>query len=175
MSLLIGASSSWLCEAVRPANEVNVPQLSTKGNGFIMTNPRKPFFTEACLRKWFKDEADRLDLPSRLYWIEAARGGTFGLQDLFLSMDGRLWPIELKAGNLQDGAVRASIRPAQRRIARRMSNQGIPNFTCVAIRKTKTVVICRSTAISSGETTRYTQVFSLNGVMRYMKGEVPSS
>lgn len=70
---------------------------------------------ESDLRDWLK-----INWPEKkLFWVEAAMGGTVGFPDAVLRIGDRWVPTELKVGEeLKGGFLKATVRPAQCRFHR---------------------------------------------------------
>lgn len=94
------------------------------------------FKSEGDVRGWVRANAGR-----RVFWIEAARGGTDGLQDCLIVFDGRLVPVELKIGNQKRHHVDYALRSSQKQIAYRMSDLGVESFVLTGIRGTSELTV----------------------------------
>lgn len=77
---------------------------------------------EACVRKWLKSTT-----KDRLFWVEAARGGTCGLPDAYLvPKDAEAFWLELKMGKLVNCIeVHYSLGVMQRATIRKMLRCGV--------------------------------------------------
>jgi hypothetical protein len=90
------------------------------------------FKSEGDVRDWVRMNAGR-----RVFWVEAARGGTDGLQDCLIrfgsEIRGKLIPVELKVGLLTaDGScLRFKWRAGQKQVVRRMAETMIDEFVLV--------------------------------------------
>tara|TARA_R110000824_G_scaffold15883_3_gene66582 strand:+ start:21670 stop:22059 length:390 start_codon:yes stop_codon:yes gene_type:complete len=81
---------------------------------------------EGDVRTWVREQ-----LGDESFWVEAAAGGTVGMADCLWMMDGRLWPIELKYGNVEAGWWSGSLRPQQEKVGRRMMAGGVGTWILV--------------------------------------------
>ena len=77
--------------------------------------------SERDVRIWTKNKAG-----SSVFWIEAARGGTFGFTDTVIVQQGRIAFLELKFGRwlAANGQARFSLRKGQKPALRRLQANG---------------------------------------------------
>lgn len=99
----------------------------------------KPFTVEADVRKWLKKNAPRV------WWIESARGGTFGMPDALVAIAPQRWAlIELKLVRLGaegPGAVLSTeAHPGQRNVVRDLRAWGAEAWFCGGIAGTTELV-----------------------------------
>jgi hypothetical protein len=76
----------------------------------------------------------------RVFWIEQRAGGHFGFPDCLVAIDDALLPFELKASRddlilseMKEGRSfwYPNLRPEQRLVGRRLTNNGVPAFVVV--------------------------------------------
>ena len=83
----------------------------------------RQWLKETVVRDWLKEMVgDAVEL----WWIEAAAGGTFGLADCLVGLQGRWLPIELNVDEAGGGKLlKATVRPAQIRFHTRSHLSGL--------------------------------------------------
>lgn len=84
---------------------------------------------EAQFKKWLRD--------NWLGWIESyepRRGSGVGIPDIQIEFDQRLWPIELKVGDIAEGRLYPrEVRPDQINWHRRLADRGVVTYFLVAV------------------------------------------
>jgi hypothetical protein len=76
--------------------------------------------SEGDVRQWVREE-----FTDRALWVEAKSGGTFGFPDCLLAVDGRLWPLELKYGQMISGYWHGDLRLQQARVGKILWENGL--------------------------------------------------
>jgi hypothetical protein len=87
-----------------------------------------------------------------VFWVEAGRGGTFGMPDTTIVEHGKVALLELKKGwTLDRGKLRFKLRPGQPRTLRRLAAQGANVAVLVGVQGTQHLAALRpSAAVLSG-------------------------
>lgn len=92
--------------------------------------------SEADVRQWLKN-VDPFNGNS-LFWIEHRGGGTVGMVDVLVAVDGVLYPVELKFGGIKlgeggtsEGFWRVKLRPGQVAVHRRMAKLWVHSFILI--------------------------------------------
>lgn len=90
-----------------------------------------PWKNENSLRHWVSWQLGKRDV----YWVEPRRGSTFGVPDCFYfnGHGGRTIWLELKIGQMRKGRLSYDVRPGQKRILRRLTEQDVPAYILVGI------------------------------------------
>ncbi|MEE8263246.1 MAG: hypothetical protein V3R83_12360 [Gammaproteobacteria bacterium] len=91
---------------------------------------------EAGVRKWLKN-SDPFGGKS-LFWCEHRGGGTLGMVDVLVAVDGALYPVELKFGGIsageggeEDGRWGVKLRPGQVAVHRRLAKLWVRSFILI--------------------------------------------
>jgi hypothetical protein len=103
---------------------------------------------EAWLRSWVRATWAG---PGDLAWVEAARGGTPGVPDLFMPVPGiGFIPVELKAWDVVNWKVKMEARPVQRRFHLRAAKAGVLSIFVSALPGKIVVVLSGEQFIAGG-------------------------
>ena len=91
---------------------------------------------ESDVRRWVRTQKG-----VKVRWVEPSMGSTIGTPDAWfhIYVAGQCWPttvwVELKLADLDDGNVRFTVRPEQKRTIRALKSEGGVVFILAGIRK----------------------------------------
>ena len=111
-----------------------------------MRQRRRPFETEHDVRDWCRSNLDLC------LWIEPGRGGTVGLPDCLIEVDGKLALMELKCT--------AKLQPSQLRVFDTLAAAGVPVFILTGEKGTRTLRVTRFYADDHAEVLSAAHLYS---------------